>query len=128
MDGNNIILDIRNLRTQFKTYEGRVHAVNGVTYSIREGETVGIVGESGCGKSVSMLSVMRLLPSPPAHIEADSIKFMGKELTLLSNNEMRKIRGREMAMIFQDPMTSLNPVLTIGYQLCEPLKFHFGLS
>ena len=128
MDGKNIILDIRNLRTQFKTYEGRVHAVNGITYSIHEGETVGIVGESGCGKSVSMLSVMRLLSSPPAHIEADSIKFMGKELTSLSKNEIRKIRGHDMAMIFQDPMTSLNPVLTIGYQLSEPLMFHFGMS
>lgn len=122
------ILEIRNLRTQFDTHEGRVHAVNGVTYDVHEGETVGIVGESGCGKSVSMLSVMRLLPSPPAHIQADSIKFAGQELTTMSEDEIRRLRGKDMAMIFQDPMTSLNPVLTVGYQLTEPLMLHLGMN
>ena len=128
LDSKKTILEIRNLRTQFDTHEGRVHAVNGVSYDIHEGETVGIVGESGCGKSVSMLSVMRLLDSPPAFIEADSIKFMGQELTTMSEDEMRRLRGSKMAMIFQDPMTSLNPVLTIGFQLTEPLMLHQGMS
>jgi oligopeptide transport system ATP-binding protein len=123
-----VVLEIRNLRTQFDTHEGRVHAVNGVSYDVHEGETIGVVGESGCGKSVSMLSVMRLLPSPPAHIQADSIKFLGQELTTMSDEEMRALRGKDMAMIFQDPMTSLNPVLTIGYQLTEPLMLHMGMT
>ncbi len=128
MGSKKVILEIRNLRTQFDTHEGRVHAVNGISYDVHEGETIGVVGESGCGKSVSMLSVMRLLPSPPAHIQADSIKFLGKELTTMSEDEIRKFRGKDMAMIFQDPMTSLNPVLTIGFQLTEPLMLHLGMS
>ncbi len=128
MGSKKVILEIRNLRTQFDTHEGRVHAVNGISYDVHEGETIGVVGESGCGKSVSMLSVMRLLPSPPAHIQADSIKFLGQELTTMSEDEIRKLRGKDMAMIFQDPMTSLNPVLTIGFQLTEPLMLHLGMS
>lgn len=105
-----------------------MHAVNGIGYKLREGETLGIVGESGCGKSVSMLSVMRLLPEPPAKIAAGSVKFQGKDIFALSDEEMRDIRGSQMAMIFQDPMTSLNPVLTIGHQLREPLELHLGMS
>lgn len=128
MGSKKVVLEIRNLRTQFDTHEGRVHAVNGVSYDVHEGETIGVVGESGCGKSVSMLSVMRLLPSPPAHIQADSIKFLGQELTTMSDEEMRALRGKDMAMIFQDPMTSLNPVLSIGYQLTEPLILHMGMT
>jgi oligopeptide transport system ATP-binding protein len=122
------LLEIKNLRTRFKTEDGMVHAVNGITYNLAEGETLGIVGESGCGKSVSMLSVMRLLPQPPAIIEADKIKFGDVNLLELSENEMQGVRGSQIAMIFQDPMTSLNPVLTIGVQMTESMKLHLGLN
>lgn len=128
MDDREVILDIQNLKTRFDTHEGLVHAVNGITYQVHAGETLGIVGESGCGKSVSMLSVMRLLEVPPASIEADAIKFKGDNLLEYSKNQMRRIRGSKLAMIFQDPMTSLNPVLTIGFQIKEPLKLHLGMS
>ena len=128
MNDKPIILDVKNLRTTFKTDDGIVHAVNGISYQLHEGETLGLVGESGCGKSVSVLSIMRLLQQPPAKIEADSINFFGKELLTLSEEEMRAIRGDQIAMIFQDPMTSLNPVLTIGLQLTEGLRLHQGLS
>lgn len=123
-----VILDIQNLHTDFHTQDGVVHAVNGISYTLQEGETIGIVGESGCGKSVSMLSVMRLLPVPPAKINANFINFFGRNLLEYSDVEMRSVRGSQIAMIFQDPMTSLNPVLTIGYQLKEPLKLHLGMS
>jgi len=123
-----VILDIQNLKTEFHTDEGTVHAVNGITYAIHEGETLGIVGESGCGKSVSMLSVMRLLQSPPAYISADIVKFYNTNLLDLPISEMQNMRGRQIAMIFQDPMTFLNPVLTIGFQLMEPLKWHLKLE
>jgi oligopeptide transport system ATP-binding protein len=122
------ILDIQNLRTEFDTEEGIVHAVNGISYTLNQGETLGIVGESGCGKSVSVLSVMRLLQEPPAKITADKIDFFGRNLMELSETEMEDLRGGQIAMIFQDPMTSLNPVLTIGFQLAEPLKLHLKLS
>jgi len=122
------ILEVNNLVTRFFMTEGTVHAVNGVSFHVNEGETLGIVGESGCGKSVSMLSVMRLLPQPPAKILADSIYFIDKELVGASEEEMRQVRGSKIAMIFQDPMTSLNPVLTIGFQLMEPLRLHLGMS
>jgi len=128
LDDREVILDIQNLRTRFDTQEGKVHAVNGITYQVRAGETLGIVGESGCGKSVSMLSVMRLLDVPPASIQADAINFKGDNLLEYSKGEMRRIRGSKLAMIFQDPMTSLNPVLTIGFQIKEPLKLHLGMS
>ena len=124
----NVILDVQNLRTQFSTDDGLVQAVNGISISLREGETLGIVGESGCGKSVSMLSVMRLLHEPPAKITADRLYFMDTNIMALSKEEMRQVRGSQIAMIFQDPMTSLNPVLTIGFQLTEPLKLHLGSS
>ena len=122
------ILDIQNLCTEFHTPEGVVHAVNGISYTLGKGETLGIVGESGCGKSVSMLSVMRLLQEPPAKITADKVNFFGKNLMEFTEAEMENVRGGQIAMIFQDPMTSLNPVLTIGFQLAEPLKLHLGLS
>jgi oligopeptide/dipeptide ABC transporter ATP-binding protein len=122
------VLEITDLKTEFHTNETVVNAVNGISYQLHEGDTLGIVGESGCGKSVSMLSVMRLLPEPPAKIAAGSVKFRGKEILKLSDDEMRDLRGSQMAMIFQDPMTSLNPVLTIGFQLMEPLQLHLGMS
>ena len=123
-----IILDVKNLRTRFYTDDGVVQAVNGISLSLREGETIGIVGESGCGKSVSVLSIMRLLPKPLATIEADRIILFDTDVLALSEEEMRNIRGSQIAMIFQDPMTSLNPVLTIGFQIKEPLKLHLGLN
>ena len=107
MEDREVILDIQNLRTTFSTQEGLVHAVNGISYQLRTGETLGVVGESGCGKSVSMLSVMQLLEVPPAKIMADAIYFRGENLLDFPNNEMRKIRGSKIAMIFQYPMTSL---------------------
>lgn len=128
VNGKPVILDVQNLRTRFNTDDGLVQAVNGITLSLREGETLGIVGESGCGKSVSMLSVMRLLHEPPAKITADRMYFMDTDIMSLSKEEMRNVRGSQIAMIFQDPMTSLNPVLTIGFQLKEPLKLHLGLD
>jgi oligopeptide transport system ATP-binding protein len=105
-----------------------VHAVNGISFKVPEGQTLGVVGESGCGKSVSMLSVMRLLPQPPAKVAVESVLFEGEELTSLPEGKMRLIRGSRMAMIFQDPMTSLNPVLTIGFQLAEPLRVHMDMN
>ncbi|MDF2682626.1 MAG: peptide transporter ATP-binding protein, partial [Brevibacillus sp.] len=116
------------LKTHFKTANGIVKAVDGVDLTIYEGETVGIVGESGCGKSVTSLSVMGLLPKPMAYIEQGSILFSGRDITQLSERQMRKLRGNEISMIFQEPMTSLNPVFTIGQQLSEPLKQHTRLS
>lgn len=128
MDNREVILDIQDLHARFHTQEGTVHAVNGISYKVHAGESIGIVGESGCGKSVSMLSVMDLLAIPPAEILADAILFKGDDIRNFSKAEMRKIRGSNMTMIFQDPMTSLNPVLTIGFQIKEPLKLHLGLS
>lgn len=122
------VLEIKNLRTTFDTHDGLVQAVNGISYTLHEGETIGIVGESGCGKSVSMLSVLRLLDEPPASINADGINFFDMNLLDFSREEMQNVRGSQIAMIFQDPMTSLNPVLTIGFQLKEPLKIHLGFS
>jgi len=128
LEDREVILDIQNLRTTFSTQEGLVRAVNGISYKLHTGETLGVVGESGCGKSVSMLSVMRLLEIPPAKIMADAIYFKGDNVLDYPDNEMRKIRGSKIAMIFQDPMTSLNPVLTIGFQIKEPLKLHLGMD
>lgn len=125
---DSVVLEVADLVTHFHTDEGIVHAVNGVSFLVEEGQTLGIVGESGCGKSVSMLSVMGLLARPPADISAKSVKFEGIELTSLSEAKMRNIRGSRMAMIFQDPMTSLNPVLTIGFQVTEPLRVHQSMT
>jgi oligopeptide transport system ATP-binding protein len=123
-----LLLDVEGLETQFKTSDGTVHAVNGVTFGLQEGETLGIVGESGCGKSVTMLSLLRLIPTPPGKITAGKAIFFGQDLLKLSNEEIRYVRGAQISMIFQDPMTSLNPVLTIGLQLEEPLMLHLGMS
>lgn len=122
------LLDVQGLETQFKTSDGVVHAVNGVSFNLAEGETLGIVGESGCGKSVTMLSLLRLIPSPPGEITAGKAIFFNQDLLKLSNEEIRYIRGAQISMIFQDPMTSLNPVLTIGLQLEEPLMLHLGMT
>jgi oligopeptide transport system ATP-binding protein len=120
------VLDVKDLVTRFNTPEGVVHAVNGVTFSVKEGETLGVVGESGCGKSVTMLSILRLIPTPPAKIERGEALFMGRNLLKMAPNEIRTVRGAQVGMVFQDPMTSLNPVLTIGRQLTEPLEIHQG--
>jgi oligopeptide/dipeptide ABC transporter ATP-binding protein len=122
------LLEVENLRTHFFTREGVVRAVDGVSFSVEAGKTLGIVGESGCGKSVTALSLMGLIPKPPARIVEGSVTFQGRELTTLSEGDLEDIRGREMAMIFQDPMTSLNPTLRIRTQITEVLDRHFGYS
>ena len=122
------LLEVRNLTTRFHTMDGIVHAVNGISYTLEEGDTLGIVGESGCGKSVSVLSVMGLIPDPPGRIADGEVLFQGRDLIQLSDREMQKIRGRDIAMVFQDPMTSLNPVLTVGWQISEALVVHLGLG
>jgi oligopeptide transport system ATP-binding protein len=120
------LLEVNNLTTQFQTHEGIVHAVNDMSFRVNDGETLGIVGESGSGKSVSMLSVMRLIPSPPGKIVSGQIKYKRQDLLNLTPEEMRQVRGHHIAMIFQDPMTSLNPVLPIGVQIKEALKTHLN--
>lgn len=122
------ILQVSGLSTYFETPDGRVQAVDDVSYELFPGETLGIVGESGCGKSITALAVMRLLSSPPASVNAREVRFMGQNLMDLSEREMRAIRGHKLAMIFQDPMTSLNPVMSVGAQICEPLILHLSLS
>ena len=121
------LLEVKNLRTTFKTEDGLVTAVNGLSYAIEAGSTLGIVGESGSGKSVNALSIMRLIQKP-GKIEAGEILLDGQNLLTTSENEMRRIRGNEIAMIFQDPMTSLNPVLTVGEQISEAIQLHLGLN
>ena len=121
------LLNIKNLRTTFEMHVGNVQAVRGIDLRVDEGETVGIVGESGCGKSVSMLSILRLLPDT-ARIEADAMTFGGTDLTRLTPAARRKISGDQIGMIFQDPMTSLNPLFTVEHQLVEPLRIHRGMS
>jgi oligopeptide/dipeptide ABC transporter ATP-binding protein len=121
------LLEVDDLRTYFKTRAGEVHAVDGVSFSVERGKTLGIVGESGCGKSVTALSIMGLLP-PSGRIVSGSIRFEGRELTTMSQRELEDIRGRQIAMIFQDPMTSLNPTLTIGTQIMETMQRHLDFS
>lgn len=123
-----VLMDVRNLVVRFYTQEGIVYAVNDISYTLNEGETLGIVGESGSGKSVHALSVMGLIPSPPGKVEGGEVYFEGRDLLKLSKEQMRLVRGKEIAMIFQDPMTSLNPVLTIGTQITESLKLHLGMN
>ena len=120
------LLEVKGLETQFKTREGIIHAVNGVSFSLKEGETLGVVGESGCGKSVSMMSMLRLIPNPPGKVVAGEAIFHGKDLIKMPDDEIRKIRGSEISFVFQDPMTSFNPVLTIGDQVSEPWRTHMG--
>ncbi|RLC73457.1 MAG: peptide ABC transporter ATP-binding protein [Chloroflexi bacterium] len=122
------LLEVKGLKTRFYTQDGVVHAVNGISYTLDEGETLGIVGESGCGKSVSVLSTMRLIPEPPGKIVGGQVIFEGEDLLKMPMDEIRRVRGNKIAMIFQDPMTSLNPVLTIGRQVEEALELHMGMS
>lgn len=122
------LLEVKNLRTEFHTQDGVVHAVNGVSFHVDEGETLGLVGESGCGKSVSMLSVMRLIPMPPGKIVSGQVLFQGRDLIQVDDEEIRSVRGNKIAMVFQDPMTSLNPVLTINTQISEALELHLGMT
>lgn len=122
------LLDIRNLKTQFFTQHGAVHAVNGVSFHVNAGETVGVVGESGSGKSITMLSVMRLISFPPGKIVGGEVLFEGRDLLKLNDQEIRDIRGNRISMIFQDPMTSLNPVLRIEKQITEAIQRHRGMN
>jgi peptide/nickel transport system ATP-binding protein len=122
------MLDIRGLKTHFATDEGWVHAVDGVDLKIERGETLGVVGESGCGKTVTALTVMKLIPMPPGRIVAGQVLWQGRDLVPLEESAMRKIRAKEIAMIFQEPMTSLNPVYTVGEQIAEVLRLHEGLG
>jgi len=122
------ILEVNDLKTYFYTREGVVQAVDGITFTVEKGQTLGIVGESGCGKSVTALSIMGLIPKPPAKIAGGEVLFDGKDLTKLNDREMQDVRGRQVAMIFQDPMTSLNPTLKIGTQITETLRRHYDTS
>lgn len=122
------MLQIKNLHVQFSTYGGRVQAVRGVSFDLHKGETLAIVGESGCGKSVTSQSIMRLIPTPPGRITSGSILFKGQDLTKLSEKKMRDIRGADISMIFQDPMTALNPTLRVGEQIAENIMQHENIS
>ncbi len=122
------LLEVKDLRTQFFTQDGVVHAVNGISYTLDEGETLGIVGESGCGKSVGVMSLIRLIPMPPGRVVDGEVWFEGRDLLKLDDDDIRQVRGNRIAMIFQDPMTSLNPVLTIGRQISEALELHMDMD
>ncbi len=124
----NSLLRVTDLKTRFQTPEGTVHAVNGISFEVKEGQTVAVVGESGCGKSVSMMSLLKLIPTPPGEIYSGTALYRGEDLLKKSEEEMEDVRGREISMIFQDPMTSLNPVLTVGRQLTESLRTHLGMT
>ncbi|MSQ15146.1 MAG: ABC transporter ATP-binding protein [Dehalococcoidia bacterium] len=123
-----VLLQVKDLATQFFTQEGVVKAVDGITYDVEEGETLGLVGESGCGKSVSAMSLLRLIPNPPGRIVRGEVLFDGEDLVKVDEARLREIRGNKIGMIFQEPMTSLNPVLTIGRQLTEALELHLGMD
>jgi oligopeptide/dipeptide ABC transporter ATP-binding protein len=122
------LIQVKNLRTSFFTPEGEVRAIDDISFEIAAGQTLGLVGESGCGKSVTSLSIMRLIQSPPGRIVGGEILYRGRDLLALNNEEMRKIRGNEISMIFQEPMTSLNPVFTVGNQIGEAIRLHQGLG
>ena len=122
------LLEVRDLQTQLRSQDGVVRAVDGLSYAVRAGETLGVVGESGCGKSVTALSILRLIPNPPGKIVGGSVLFEGTNLLELSEKEMERIRGNDISMIFQEPMTALNPLYTIGRQISESLVLHEGLS
>ena len=122
------VLEVEGLKTVFHTQDGTIHAVNGVSFHLRAGELLGIVGESGSGKSVTMMSLMKLLPEPPAEIVAGSARLEGRDLLQLAPAELRRVRGAEVGFVFQDPMTSLNPVFNIGFQIMEPLREHLGMN
>ncbi len=122
------LMHVKDLKVQFHTLEGTVYAVNGITYNLEAGENLGIVGESGCGKSVSVLSVLQLIPEPPGKIAGGEVLYRGEDLLKYDKTQMEEIRGKEIAMVFQDPLTSLNPVLTIGRQLNEAQVVHLGMN
>ena len=122
------LLEVKGLKTHFFTSAGVVKAVDGISYDVAPGETVAVVGESGCGKSVGAMSILRLIPDPPGKIVGGEIIFNGRDLLKLSDAEMRDVRGRDIGMIFQEPMTSLNPVLSIGRQLTETVEHHLKVS
>ena len=127
-DGALPVLEVRDLKTVFQTRAGEVHAVNDVSFSLRPGELLGVVGESGSGKSVTMMSLLGLLPSPPADVRNGEVRFDNKDLLRISPEDLRKVRGGQIGFVFQDPMTSLNPVYSVGFQLMEPLRKHMGMS
>ena len=127
-DGAQPVLDVRGLKTVFRTRGGEIHAVNNVSFDLRPGELLGVVGESGSGKSVTMMSLMGLLPSPPADVRAGQVLFGGADLVKCSDDHLRDVRGAGIGFIFQDPMTSLNPVFTVGFQIMEPLRKHMGMD
>jgi peptide/nickel transport system ATP-binding protein/oligopeptide transport system ATP-binding protein len=127
-DGAMPVLDVRDLKTVFRTRRGEIHAVNSVSFDLRPGELLGVVGESGSGKSVTMMSLIGLLPSPPADIRGGQVMFEGKDLLSCDAETLRDIRGGRIGFVFQDPMTSLNPVFTVGFQIMEPLRVHMGLT
>jgi oligopeptide transport system ATP-binding protein len=127
-DGAQPVLDVRGLKTVFRTRAGEVHAVNDVSFHLQRGELLGVVGESGSGKSVTMMSLLRLLPSPPADIRGGKVLLGGRDILQLSPEELRKVRGAKVGFVFQDPMTSLNPVFTVGSQIMEPLRAHMGMT
>ena len=122
------LIEIKNLMTSFFTADGELRAVEGVNFEIEEGKTMGLVGESGCGKSVTALSIMRLIPSPPGKVVGGQVLLRGRDLLKLNGSAMRKVRGNEISMVFQEPMTSLNPVFTIGNQIAEAIRLHQGLN
>ncbi len=127
-DGATAVLDVKDLKTVFQTGQGKIHAVNSVSFDLKPGELLGVVGESGSGKSVTMMSLIGLLPSPPAYVEGRYVNFDGVDLLKIDEDDLRAVRGASIGFIFQDPMTSLNPVFTVGFQLMEPLRRHMGLS
>ncbi len=127
-DSMDPVIEVTDLQTVFHTQDGTIHAVNGLSFSLQPGELLGVVGESGCGKSVTMMSLLKLLPIPPADIVSGTVRFEGRDLLKISDPELRAVRGGRIGFIFQDPMTSLNPVFTIGFQLMEPLREHLKLN
>ncbi|MCB1360288.1 MAG: ABC transporter ATP-binding protein [Rhodobacter sp.] len=127
-DGATPVLDVKDLKTVFNTRSGEVHAVNSVSFDLKPGELLGVVGESGSGKSVTMMSLLGLLPSPPAEVREGSVMLGDRDLLKIGEDGLRKVRGREVGFVFQDPMTSLNPVFTVGFQIAEPLRKHLGMS
>tara|TARA_R110002072_G_scaffold41391_2_gene116322 strand:- start:2153 stop:3148 length:996 start_codon:yes stop_codon:yes gene_type:complete len=127
-DGATPVLDVRNLKTVFSTRSGEVHAVNSVSFHLKPGELLGVVGESGSGKSVTMMSLLGLLPSPPAEVREGTVMLGDKDLLKIDAETMRKVRGGDVGFVFQDPMTSLNPVFTVGFQIMEPLREHMGMN
>ena len=127
-DGGASVLDVRELKTVFQTRSGEVHAVNSVSFDLKAGELLGVVGESGSGKSVTMMSLIGLLPSPPADVRGGAVTFEGQNLLTATDDELRAVRGARIGFVFQDPMTSLNPVFNVGFQLMEPLRKHMGMN